>query len=40
MSGEFVVLAGLQFGEQLPNGLLHLGQFLNESRTTFLRMLE
>ena len=42
VSGEFVVLAGLQFGEQLPERSAE-GRFLDENvkgRTTFLRMLE
>jgi hypothetical protein len=30
VSREFVVLAGLQPGEQLLDGLLHLGEFRNE----------
>ena len=40
MGRKLVVFAGLQSGQQLSDGLLHLGQFLDESRTTILRMLE
>ena len=31
MSGELVVLAGLELGEQLPGVLLNLGEFRDES---------
>jgi hypothetical protein len=30
VSREFVVLAGLQLGEQLTDGLLHVGEFLDD----------
>jgi hypothetical protein len=30
VSREFVVLAGLELGQQLLDGLAHLGEFLNE----------
>jgi hypothetical protein len=30
VSREFVMLAGLQLGEQLTDGLLQLGEFLDE----------